>query len=89
MTIEQFQKAAAYVDAMHEENERLDKVIEAHKIVKEGKVEKLILIGSYANGKDVEVQMEIPNDILLEALGEAWDKYGTNVEEIKEMIREI
>ena len=89
MTIEQFQKAAAYVDAMHEENERLDKVIEAHKIVKEGKVEKLILIGSYANGKDVEVQMEIPKDILLEALGEAWDKYGANVEEIKEMIREV
>ena len=89
MTIEQFQKAAAYVDAMHEENERLDKVIEAHKVATDGRVEKLILIGASETGRSVEIQMEIPKDILLNALQEAWDKYATNVEMIKDMIREI
>ena len=60
MTIEEFQKAAAYVDAMHDENERLDKIMHAHKIVNEGKVEKLILLGTNIDGESVEVQMEIP-----------------------------
>ena len=72
-----------------EENERLDKVIEAHKVATDGRVEKLILIGASETGRSVEVQMEIPKDILLNALQEAWDKYATNVEMIKDMIREI
>ena len=89
MTIEEFQKAAAYVDAMHDENERLDKIMHAHKIVNEGKVEKLILLGTNIDGESVDVQMEIPKDILLEAIQQAWDKYAINIEELKEMLREL
>ena len=89
MTIEEFQKAAAYVDAMHDENERLDKIMHAHKIVNEGKVEKLILLGKNIDGESVEVQMEIPKDILLEAIQQTWDKYAINIEELKEMMREL
>ena len=89
MTIEEFQKAAAYVDAMHDENERLDKIMHAHKIVNEGKVEKLILLGTNIDGASVGVQMEIPKDILLEAIQQTWDKYAINIEELKEMLREL
>ena len=75
--------------AVFDENERLDKIMHAHKIVNEGKVEKLILLGTNIDGESVEVQMEIPKDILLEAIQQTWDKYAINIEELKEMLREL
>lgn len=89
MTREQFQKAAALVDALQDENERLDKIYHAHKVVNEFKVDKLILIGKRPDGNAVEVQIVIPRDILLDAILRTVDQYTTNIDKLKEQIRQL
>ena len=89
MTIDQFQKAAALVEAMQEENERLDNIYHAHKVVNEFKVDKLILIGKRPDGNAVEVQMVIPRDILLDAIVRTIDQYTTNIDKLGEQIRQL
>lgn len=89
MTIEQFQKAAALVDAMQDENERLDKIYHAHKVVNEFKVDKLLLLGIGPDGKTVAVEMVIPRDILLDAILRTIDQYTTNIDKLQEQIRQL
>lgn len=89
MTIEQFQKAAALVDAMQDENERLDNIYNAHYVVNEFKVDKLILVGKRPDGNTVEVQMVIPREILLDAILRTMDQYTTNIDKLEEQIRQL
>ena len=89
MTIEEFQKAAALVDAMQDENERLDKIYHAHKVVNEFKVDKLLLLGIGPDGKTVAEEMVIPRDILLDAILRTMDQYTTNIDKLKEQIRQL
>ena len=89
MTIEQFQKAAAIVEAMQEENERLDNIYHAQKVVNEFKVDKLILIGKRPDGNTVEVQMAIPGDILLDAIFRTIAQCTNNIDKLQEQIRQL
>lgn len=89
MTIDQFQKAAALVEAMQDENERLDNIYHAHKVVNEFKVDKLILICKRPDGSAVEVQMVIPREILLDAILRTMDQCTTNIDKLQEQIRQL
>lgn len=89
MTIEQFQKAAALVEAMQDENERLDNIFHAHKVVNEFKVDKLILIGKRPDGNTVQVQMVIPRDILLDAILKTIAQCTNNIDKMQEQIRQL
>lgn len=89
MTIEKFQEAAALVDAMQDENERLDNIFHAHQVVNEFKVDKLILMGERPDGNVVEVQMVIPRDILLDAILKTMDQCTTNIDKLQEQIRQL
>lgn len=89
MTKEEFQKAAALVDALQDENERLDKIYHAHKVVNEFKVDKLLLLGIGPDGKTVAEEMVIPRDILLDAIFRTIDQYTTNIDKLEEQIRQL
>lgn len=89
MTKEELQKAAALVDALQDENERLDKIYHAHKVVNEFKVDKLLLLGIGPDGKTVAEEMVIPRDILLDAILRTIDQYTTNIDKLEEQIRQL
>lgn len=89
MTIEQYMKASSLFKEMEKINGRLANIIDAHEVVKKGKVDKLILIGKRADLTPVEIPIEIPDDILHEAIDNAWNKLGGDIENIKDAITDI
>jgi hypothetical protein len=89
MTIEQYMKASSLFKEMEKINGRLENIIDAHEVVQKGKVDKLILIGKRADLTPVEIPIEISHDILHEAIDNAWNKLGGDIENIKDAIKDI
>lgn len=89
MTREQYEKASASFKEIDKLSESLRNIMKAHEIIKSGKVDKLILIGKQADLTPVEIHIEIPADILHDAIDSTWNKLGAEIENIKDLIKEL